>query len=218
LSPTARLGNDLVDLSTPGTAGKAQDLRFLRRVFTRAEQDQLLCSPDPDRALWRLWSAKEAAFKAWSRYLPDLVFAHSRFEVDPEKGSVKTPEGTCRVHWCEQEDWIHCLAWTGEFPASPCWRVERLSQGIAENGPEAVTIPSLQARDLALRLLAGIGLPGVDLRREDRTPRRAGPPVVLLDGRILEGVLVSWSHDGNQVAAAVARIGREQESLPGGQA
>jgi hypothetical protein len=142
--------------------------------------------------LWRLWSAKEAAFKAWSRYLPDLVFAHSRFEVNPENGSVRTPEGTCRVHWLEQEDWIHCLAWTG-FPEGLAWRVEGLAKRVPENGPEAITIPSLQARGLALRLLARTGLPGVELRREDRTQGRAGPPVALLHGRLLEDVLVSWS-------------------------
>jgi hypothetical protein len=205
LPTTARLGNDLVDLTTPHTAGKARDLRFLRRVFTAAEQDRIASSPDPDRVLWKLWSAKEAAYKAWSRYLPDLVFAHSRFEVDPEDGSVRLPQGLCRVHWCEQEEWIHCLAWTG-FPEGLSWKVEGLPKGVPENGPEAITIPSLQARDLAARLLAGIGLPGARLHREDRRP-----PVVLLEGRLLEGFLVSWSHDGNRVAAAVARTGRGQE-------
>lgn len=214
MPPITRLGNDLVDLTAPGAAGKAQDLRFLKRIFTSAEQERIARSPDPDRAMWRLWSAKEAAFKAWSRYLPDLVFAHSRFEVDPQDGSVRTPQGTCRVHWREQEDWIHCLAWTGEFPERPCWEVERLDPGVPAHGSEAVRLPSLQARDLASRLLARIGLPGVELRREDRTPGRAGPPVVLLEGRVLEGVLASWSHDGEWVAAAVARTGARPDDAP----
>ncbi len=214
MPPITRLGNDLVDLTAPGAAGKAQDLRFLKRIFTSAEQERIARSPDPDRAMWRLWSAKEAAFKAWSRYLPDLVFAHSRFEVDPQDGSVRTPQGTCRVHWREQEDWIHCLAWTGEFPEPPCWEVERLDPGVPAHGSEAVRLPSLQARDLASRLLARIGLPGVELRREDRTPGRAGPPVVLLEGRVLEGVLASWSHDGEWVAAAVARTGARPDDAP----
>lgn len=207
MPPITRLGNDLVDLSAPGAADKVRDLRFLNRILAPAEQEWLARSERPDRALWRLWSAKEAAFKAWSRFDPALIFAHSRFEVDPEDGSVRTPQGTCRVHWREQEDWIHCLAWTGEFPEPPCWEVERLGQGIPAHGPEAVRLPSLQARDLALRLLAGLGLPGVQLRREDRSPGRAGPPVVLLEGRVLEGVLASWSHDGGWVAATVARTG-----------
>ena len=91
------------------------------------------------------------------------------------------------------------------IPKGPSLEEGLLDAYVPAHGSEAVRLPSLQARDLASRLLARIGLPGVELRREDRSPGRAGPPVVLLDGRILEGMLVSWSHDGDWVAVTVGQ-------------
>ncbi len=76
------LGNDIVDLTDPRHAGKASDDRFLKRVFSEAEQTQIRATENRDRALWVRWAGKEAAFKtiSKSRGAPP-VFIHPTFEV-----------------------------------------------------------------------------------------------------------------------------------------
>lgn len=191
MPPIPLLGNDVVDLAEPGVAGKAGDSRFLDRVFTAAEQEWISASPRPDHALWRLWAAKEAAYKARARQVPGLLFAHSRFEVDPEAGHVRTPAGACPVEWHEGPGWVHCLAREGAVRLR--WRVEALE------GP-----PSPGVRTLAARLLAEVGLAGARIERDEIAPGRLGPPQVVLRGRILEEVLVSLSHDGRWGAVGLA--------------
>jgi hypothetical protein len=76
------LGNDIVDLADPRHGGKAGDGRFLQRVFSQGEQDEILSSPDPERALWIRWAGKEAAFKTVSKALGSPpTFVHSSFQV-----------------------------------------------------------------------------------------------------------------------------------------
>lgn len=191
MPPTPLLGNDVVDLAV---AGKAGDARFLGRVFTPAERAWLSRSPQPDLALWRLWAAKEAAYKAWSRGNPALVFAPSRYEVSPGTAQVLGPDGACGVEWQEGPGWVHCLAHDGG--ARILWRVEAL---------EDVSAESRGVRSLAGRLLAEVGFEGARIvRLETEDPGRWGPPQVVLDGRVLEGVRVSLSHDGRWGAVALA--------------
>jgi hypothetical protein len=76
------LGNDIVDLTDPRHTGKAGDERFLRRVFSEREQEDILQAPDPDRALWMRWAGKEAAFKTISKSEgTPPTFAHRLFRV-----------------------------------------------------------------------------------------------------------------------------------------
>jgi hypothetical protein len=76
------LGNDIVDLADPRHRGKAGDERFLRRVFSKEEQEDILSSEDPDRALWIRWAGKEAAFKSISKSLGlPPTFVHPLFQV-----------------------------------------------------------------------------------------------------------------------------------------
>ena len=97
LRPLA-IGLDVVDLSDPRSAGKAADVRFVRRVFTPAEARRIADAPDADLALWIHWAAKEAVFKAETCAVGvPPVFDHSAFEfvaVDPMPDPVRpgTPE------------------------------------------------------------------------------------------------------------------------------
>lgn len=75
------VGNDVVDLAAPDARRKSADGRFLCRVFTAGERARILAAADPDRMLWMLWSAKEAAFKVARKLRADLPFAHRRFEA-----------------------------------------------------------------------------------------------------------------------------------------
>ncbi|HET7552140.1 MAG TPA: 4'-phosphopantetheinyl transferase superfamily protein [Gemmatimonadaceae bacterium] len=82
------IGNDLVDLRAREAAGKSGDTRFLARVFTTREAELIASSPSPDTALWILWAAKEAAYKVAKKLSPDVIFAHSRYEVIPDDAAL----------------------------------------------------------------------------------------------------------------------------------
>lgn len=81
MNTRAWIGNDIVDLAEPGVAGKECDRRFLERVFTPAERARILEAAAPTIALWKAWTAKEAAFKVASKLRSRLVFKHQAFEL-----------------------------------------------------------------------------------------------------------------------------------------
>jgi phosphopantetheinyl transferase (holo-ACP synthase) len=77
-----RVGNDVVDLEDPRVIGKADDERFVRRVFAEDEREAIRTALDADLELWSRWAAKEAAFKVVSKFLPQPpVFEHASFAV-----------------------------------------------------------------------------------------------------------------------------------------
>jgi hypothetical protein len=101
--PRWHLGNDIVDLADPRHTGKAGDERFLQRVFSEEEQEDIRSSENPDRALWIRWAGKEAAFKTISKSLGvPPTFIHSLFQVTvfrstgpgAEAGSASVPPMT----------------------------------------------------------------------------------------------------------------------------
>jgi hypothetical protein len=76
------LGNDIVDLSDPRHTGKARDDRFLQRVFSHKEREDIHAAESQDRALWNRWAGKEAAFKTISKSLGvPPTFIHPDFQV-----------------------------------------------------------------------------------------------------------------------------------------
>jgi 4'-phosphopantetheinyl transferase EntD len=132
------IGNDLVDLRAREAAGKSGDARFVKRVFTAREAELIGGSASPDTALWMLWSAKEAAYKVARKLAPDVIFAHSRYEVIPDEGALEAGDagtsvlrsGSVRlrelagldgasfpVEWRLSPTFVHCIAMTagGDF-------------------------------------------------------------------------------------------------------
>jgi phosphopantetheine--protein transferase-like protein len=118
------IGNDVVDLAEPGVAGKEHDRRFMARVFTPEERERILSAAAPTLALWKTWTAKEAAFKIASKLREGLVFAHQKFEVvpadagEPERvageaighwASVYVDDLEIRVRWETARDYVHCI-------------------------------------------------------------------------------------------------------------
>jgi 4'-phosphopantetheinyl transferase EntD len=91
------IGNDLVDLRAREAAGKSGDARFVARVFTAREAELIASSPSPDAVLWMLWAAKEAAYKVAKKLRPDVIFAHSRYEVIPDDGALTEGTGASSV-------------------------------------------------------------------------------------------------------------------------
>lgn len=128
------VGNDVVDLSDPRCAGKSLSERFLSRVFAVEEGELIHGSRQPDRMLWLLWAAKEAAFKVVSKARRSPPpFVHRAFAVSVgDLGDVGAPptlwsgqgSGIVRYDgWTipflaeSTSDWIHAVAWW--MPSTP---------------------------------------------------------------------------------------------------
>lgn len=101
------VGNDVVDLKDPDNQGKSGDDRFLGRVFTEKERDRITRAACPDRLLWALWAAKEAAYKAVSRGDPTVSSLPRRYDIlfdagdeprsDSGAGKAAVRDGTVAV-------------------------------------------------------------------------------------------------------------------------
>lgn len=213
------VGDDVVDLAQVSRPSHVA-ARFEQRVLSSAERMRLEAAPDRGRMLWRLWTAKEAAFKAACKHASGLRFDHARFEVecDGAHGRVRHPDIELAVRWAEGPDWVHAVA----FRVEPCrWdaAVAPLAILLSELGTlteeELSTAPhadSRAARVLAHRLLGGLGAPeGLLVTRTGGPPevRRARRPT--RDAASL-GVAkevawdVSLSHDGRFVSAVAAGL------------
>jgi phosphopantetheinyl transferase (holo-ACP synthase) len=85
------VGNDVVDLATPRTQGRASDVRFLARVFNADEREAIRAGRGSDVELWSRWAAKEAGYKSISKAMGVRpFFLHKTFEVE---WSAVTAEG-----------------------------------------------------------------------------------------------------------------------------
>lgn len=149
----ALIGNDVVDLEAPEARRKAADGRFLRRVFTAGERARILAAADPDRMLWTLWAAKEAAFKVARKLCADLPFAHRRLEAwldEPVRGEAAgRATGRVRLHgwpavglewlqveWRTTRQLVHCVARTGCMPGSEGGRPASVHAAVAPGDAE----------------------------------------------------------------------------------
>lgn len=119
------IGNDIVDLQSESAQGKSGDLRFMRRVFTASERKTIELSKTPERTLWQLWAAKEAAYKVICKMQkPRPVFAHAQFMVDLKESvelglfsnivhaTVKFRATLIEVQYDDGPDYIHAIAYS----------------------------------------------------------------------------------------------------------
>jgi len=221
-------GIDVVDLGNPRTRGRHLDRRFMTRVFGPAERDLVSAASDPERAVWRHWAAKEAAFKAVGIHRhPEAPppFEHAAFEVvdlDETRGTLRWRDrdldlrvdvdpGGRRVVAVAGLDRLHPdITWTGADLEGTSVRLgahdaEALEAMLGPREREA-------ARGFAHGLVRLAARTEV-ARRLDLPPERceivnapgpAGrtPPLVQLDGSPCPDARISLSHDGPFVAWA----------------
>lgn len=112
------VGNDVVDLGIARGLRKSEDLRFIKRIFTKSEKEAIFASNDPEAALWIFWAAKEAAFKLLSKKIGPLVFSHKKFEIS-FADSIEDTDSKGKAAYLNEEiflllqrnaDYIHVLA------------------------------------------------------------------------------------------------------------
>lgn len=61
------IGNDVVDLHLANLENDWQRPRYLSKIFTQKEQSHIAAEKNKTEMVWRLWSMKEAAYKANQR-------------------------------------------------------------------------------------------------------------------------------------------------------
>jgi hypothetical protein len=207
------VGNDVVDLKTPEARNKSLDVRFIQKTLNRDEQQVVFVSAKPDSILWALWAAKETAYKAVSKSIPDITSAPRCYPVtldcgdrDAEAfGAVYTPVGVVPVKIFFHSDYVHCIGGTG------CSRnLEEILFGLGEiRSDEEPFFYSLSEREsLTARKLIKKRIASCFGRNPDdihvvceNGPRSHGPPKVCFKGQ--KGQIdISLSHDGRFAAYA----------------
>ena len=235
MSPTEQrgfVGVDVVDLRDRRCVGKERDARFLTRILNDVERGALATAPDPNATLWRLWTAKEAAFKVVSkvRGVPPS-FVHAAFRVDlpgplaeSGLGSVEWEEISVFIHWHEMPGRIAALAWNGvaadgppewawgaaaDLDPEPTAPMDALLRKLSERERPPVHSRNSALVRLAARATLARGL-GVDETRIEvvcgQGPKGRVPPEVLIDGQAAPAD-VSLSHHGEWLAWAIRLSG-----------
>jgi phosphopantetheinyl transferase (holo-ACP synthase) len=186
------LGDDLIDLADPEAAESALHPRFDARAFTPAERAELALAPERHALRWRLWGAKEAAYKAARRRDPAVRFHPREFAVS---GDVVThASGRYRVTFSSAGGALHAVAaleGDGECALSGCARLA------------PVETPSAAARRLAIEAAAehlGCAPAELAVGSVDRVP-------YLLRGGSPCGGALSLSHHGAFAGFALALDG-----------
>lgn len=190
------MGNDVVDLLDRPRASARHRERFIQRVLAESERSFFSARGSPEPLLWSLFAAKEAAFKVVCKLGPPPVFAHRKFVVADDLGSVRYAEWTLQLALDADAERVHAVCAT--FAPVPRGRVERVGAG--EDLSAAAR--ALLLREVSARV--GCATEALEVVREP-DPRRwdgLGPPRVLCGGAVLP-LDVSLSHDGGFVAWAI---------------
>ena len=74
------IGNDIIDLSLAKTQSNWQRKGFLHKQFSSQEQALIYNSEHPLMSVWRLWSMKEATYKAVVQQQNRRFFAPKKFD------------------------------------------------------------------------------------------------------------------------------------------
>jgi phosphopantetheine--protein transferase-like protein len=207
------VGNDVVDLSATDAPGETGDIKFIKRVLCRDEQEIAFNSDCPGRFLWAFWAAKETAYKAIRKTHPDVSSAPRRYPViitagkdsNHIVGEVNTPKGPVAVNISIHVDYIHCIGAADRKNGLDriVWDVQKTDPG----GKFETASPSDRESILVRMLAKGQMAECLNCHPDDIQIIRhqfswgLGPPIVYIKGK--EGKIdLSLSHDGRFAAYA----------------
>jgi phosphopantetheinyl transferase (holo-ACP synthase) len=219
--PQIKLGNDIVDLLLARSYSK----KFLARVFSFEEQTSILNNPDNNTILWAIWAAKEAAYKALKKILPELIFSHNKFNLTQQTlinlQNIKTNNTItgvllyqnyyCHIKWEYNTDFIHCIAVYNKLSS---WEI--INYNITDISTNAVSIDHMRQcftqrelssifteQSLKTRFYAKEFLKLHNFDANIEIVRfNNNPPMLLIKEQQLINNDISLSHDGRFVAFA----------------
>lgn len=212
------VGDDIVDLTAVATDGSKLQARFIDRVMAASEQQYLAQVLHPQRELWKLWSAKEAAFKIVKKILPEAIFEHRQFIVNVLSdlhGQVTYHTYQISVSWAHAHQWIYCQ---GVYCPDICGQgiiIHRLGQidDVTElkldfSPAELSSIYSQESkgvRTLAKLLLKEFWPDMVEIIRRPLAQKFA-PPEIWSQGECKSSWDISMSHDGKYLSCVIAFV------------
>jgi phosphopantetheinyl transferase (holo-ACP synthase) len=196
------LGNDIVDLTEPGVSRQHLNKRFMSRVFTEIERNQIHSSSVPSLALWSVWAAKESVYKIVKRRRPGAVFAHQAYEVDLATQTLKHEDVTYYLRFSSTPEYVHCVA-SANQDFKYDFLIARSDEDI-EGSLDPLEMFSVydensrKVRLLAKKMLRNeFALESPQIVRND-----SSPPEVREQGNVLKDFRLSLSHDGDWLAVA----------------
>lgn len=200
-----------MDLTDPRSKGRSLDTRFINRVFTLREQEQIVNNDYPDVLMWGLWAGKETAYKILCKLYGQVTSAPRKYEVrinfsedtlEKENsfvsGIVRTPYDPVSIRIFREADYIHCVGVTGneELINSVIWGIHTAdllegAEDIYSPGAASVEIRKVATRKIALYCKEKIE--DIDIIRV-KGSHGLGPPKVYIKGK--EAMIdISLSHD-----------------------
>jgi phosphopantetheinyl transferase (holo-ACP synthase) len=187
------IGCDIVDLRP---INPPLHKRFFERTYT-ADEIGLIGSDNV--MLWRLWAAKEAAFKAAYRQRPGLVFSPKQFEFKPDS-CVYYQNLRFPCHFIEGAEYIfaYCLKSSGQNNSNNVFNW-------IEDIKELNSTPQIEVRRLCREKISevlGLNKDQIDI---SESGSKNGPATVSISGSA-KTVLVSFSHDGRYIACSAVSL------------
>ena len=199
--------------------GKSRNLRFINRVFTLSEQNQIFNSTKPDTIIWALWAGKETAYKIISKCHPSASSTPRLYEVlldwkdishEPVEcfgedwvisGTVDTPYGHIHIRIFATREYVHCVGATVPLETTDAvvWHVDRI-RPVPEASPANESLCVREALKKHLSAYVDESPEGIEIRRE-KGSHGLQPPFVYLRGR-RNDTDISLSHDGMFTAYA----------------
>jgi hypothetical protein len=202
------VGNDIVDLAAPQAQGKT--LRHMQKILTPDEIDAVLKSGDPHSFLWMFWTAKEAAFKVFSKLFSGISFSPKQYSViidhATHRGNVISPFGSVSLLLQTSKDWIHCISTTDDsvFFNSVKSGVEAIDFSLFKDDCNRADVESNAVRLAARKNLAeclNVEPDIIDIIRAADHHGRLQPPTVRINGVATDMDMdISLSHDGRFIA------------------
>lgn len=205
------------------------DSRFLKKILTDTEIEQIRCSDNPDAVLWSFWACKEAAYKVlkkqtgtvafvprrWSVFFrqPSLAAEHQGVRFSRSQPEIQKPAGLIAGDVVVSEkrsisfslfsslSYVHCLA--ADCPPvldKVIWRVDALPEGQDQKDMD----PSVFVRSCLTDALSAFFCDDqrqIKILRSRKKDGELQPPAVYRGG-FKTDIDISLSHDGQFVAYA----------------
>lgn len=108
------IGNDVVDLHLATMESNWHRPRFLSKIFSKKERLLITSAPNKTSMVWRLWTMKEAAYKAHQRQFNlGTKFNPTAFEcslASEKKGTVHINSQSYKTHTVRKLNFVYSEA------------------------------------------------------------------------------------------------------------
>lgn len=107
------IGNDVIDLRLAAVESNWRREGYLHKLFSPEEQRLIMQTDEPDRMVWLLWSAKEAAYKIIHRETRQRAYAPQLYRVrlsGVASGRVYYKDRQLPFHTVVSGSYLHTVA------------------------------------------------------------------------------------------------------------